>query len=94
MTDPKRLFRKARCRACGGKIGRVINLFMLDRKATWKYPTAGNVLTGESGRAMAILCDQCLDTGAVIREALEFKDSKPVYHPVGDLEEMPPEVPA
>jgi len=71
----------------------------LRRKATWEYPVAGNVLTGESSEAVAIVCESCLDQkllnrersvvdAAPILEAVEFSGSEAIYHPVGELEEI------
>jgi len=79
-----------RCGACGGKIGRV-NLCALNRRATWKYPVSGNVISGDEGRAVAVLCDACIDSRRGIREAIEITDQQVHYHPVGELDELPPE---
>lgn len=83
---------KCRCGACGGKIGR-LNLCQLDRLALWEYPVGGNVLTGEDRRAIAVLCDACVD-GVIdvsgIREAVEFAGDEVFYHPVEELEPTPP----
>jgi len=75
-----------RCGCCGGKIGTSINMVALGYKAKWKYPTSGNVLTGESGEAVAICCDSCVNRAATVVEAVEFKGGKVVYHPLAELE--------
>src|SRR5438552_5703732 len=83
---------KGRCGACGKPfLGDRLNLVTLDRKATWEYPTSGNVLTGESGRAVAILCDGCVEDKVAIQEAMELRDDGLVYHPLAELETLPPE---
>jgi len=81
---------KVRCGACGQVTGFCRNLVELDRKAKWDYPTAGNVLTGESGKAVAFACDKCVRDKAQVREAVEFKGDALVYHAVEDLEPVPP----
>ena len=87
---------RCRCCACAGPVERA-NLVMLERRATWKYPTHGNVLIGSNGGAMAVVCDRCADGGRLPTEAVEFvngDDGGPddvtivVYHPLTDLEEM------
>jgi len=85
--------RLCRCGACRGRIGRRINLVSLGRKATWEYPSAGNVLTGASGEAVAVVCDGCIDDKRDIVEAVEFREGAPVYHPVDELEKIPETVP-
>lgn len=81
----KAIRRNVRCSACHGKIGRRVNLMELDRAASWQYPTAGNVLTGEMGKAVAILCDGCAESAKPIVEAVEFRGAAVVYHPIADL---------
>jgi hypothetical protein len=82
--------RRARCCACGGPMRRSphMNLVCLERKAEWKYPQAGNVLTGEGGQAVAIVCDRCLDDKATIVNAVEFRDGQILYHQVEQLAEI------
>jgi hypothetical protein len=82
----KDIRRRVHCCACRGKIDRV-NLVDIDRLASWKYPTGANLLTGESGKAIAICCDPCIEGKQPILEAVEFTDNGGVlYHP---LEELP-----
>jgi hypothetical protein len=84
--DIKEMARRVHCCSCGGKIRR-INLVELDRRAAWKYPTAGNVITGEEGKAVAILCDPCIEHKVTITEAVEFTEGGAVlYHPIESLE--------
>jgi hypothetical protein len=66
-----------------------INVVMLENKATWQYPSAGNVITGESGKATAIVHDDCIKNGEIDGEilyAIEIKNGSIIYHPVLELE--------
>lgn len=81
----------AKCCACGriiGDHGSHINGVILGRLVQWEYPTAGNIITGEKGRAVAIVCDGCLDKRAHVKYAVRFKGSKVIYIPVDDLEKV------
>ena len=83
---------KVRCGACHGPLRSGPLCFVeLRRKATWKYPTSGNVLTGEEGLATAIVCEACIDAKKEIVEAVEFAHAsdEPVYHPIVELEAAP-----
>lgn len=87
--DNLELLGTARCGACHGKVERV-NLLSLRHLATWRFPTHGNVLTGESGGAVAVVCDACIDHGGAVKEAVEVLDGRIVYHPIDTLAEGPP----
>jgi hypothetical protein len=78
--------RKLRCGACGGKIDRV-NLVSVGRPAKWPYPTAGNVMTGEKGEAVAVCCDHCAETGRPVVEVIELDKGQAFYH---RIDELPP----
>ncbi len=93
MPDFQTLFRKCRCGACHGKVGRP-NLVTTDRKANWKYPASSNVITGHGPQATAVLCDVCIELelpGNHIREVVEFRGGEVVYQPTDELELLPPE---
>jgi hypothetical protein len=81
--------RKVRCGACGGKINRV-NLVEINYKATWPYPTAGNLFNGAHDRAVAFVCEGCAYEHEPIREVVEMasKDAEPIYHPLTELERI------
>lgn len=81
----------ARCGHCGGKVEPRLNVVMLNHRAAWKYPSAGNVITGEFGRAVGVCCDACIEARTPPREAVEFRDGQVFYHPIESLEAMPPE---
>ena len=92
QIDPLTLLRtRARCGACGGKIGRRLNIVSLRYRATWDYPCSGNVITGTDHEACAVLCDRCIDAKATIKEAIEMRDGQPVYHALETLEKLGPE---
>ena len=80
-----------KCCACAGSLeSSFLNLVMLDYEAAWDHPTAGNVLTGEFGHAVAVLCDECIDGDAEILFAVEWPgkgrgDFKVTYHPITSL---------
>lgn len=94
MFDVKKVRRKVRCGCCRGKLGRLVNFVELGRRAAWEYPSAGNVITGEFGRAVAVICTKCVRQcrhpgHPPILEAVEFRGDEVVYHPVEELEEVP-----
>ena len=91
------LIRKhVRCGACQGSMvtSRHVNLCSHRRRATWRTPRSANVLTGDDGAAVSIVCDLCFETKQPIVEAVEFVDlphGQVAYHPLTQLEELPPE---
>lgn len=82
---------KVKCCSCGtpiGQSGSHINIVCLNKRAEWDYPKAGNVLTGESGRAVAIVCDRCISLNKPSKYAVKFNGplAKDVeYIPVENL---------
>ena len=65
-----------------------INLVTLEYKAEWEYPVSGNVLTGEFGKAVAVVCDTCIDEpNPDIRFAIETRGDECFYHSVAALQE-------
>lgn len=79
-----------RCCACGAPPPNH-NVVMLEVLAQWEYPTAGNVITGQRGRALAVVCEACSDTGAAPVEAVQFRpDGKTIYHRIAELEQGEP----
>jgi hypothetical protein len=55
------------------------------KKADWEYPTAGNILTGEKGQAVGIICDYCLEHKMPIKFALKLVGDDYIYVPVDSL---------
>jgi hypothetical protein len=84
--SPEEIRKKVRCSSCQQPINDRINLVELQRKAKWEYPSAGNVLTGETGKAVAICCDACIDEKCLPVEAVELRGEEVVYHPIMSLE--------
>lgn len=81
-------FFEEKCCACKriiGKNGKHVNGVILNRLAEWKYPTVGNIVTGEKGKALAIVCDKCLKNNTNIKYAVKFEIKKIVYVPVEKL---------
>ena len=81
-----------KCCSCGKTLkenGECVNGVILERYADWKYPTAGNIITGEKGRALSIVCDQCIEKRAAVKYAIRFKEGKVEYIPIDTLEKVP-----
>ncbi len=66
-----------------------LNMIALRHFAKWEYPTIGNVLTGQSGRAVAVVCDGCIERPRDISFAVETRGDEILYHLVTELEQMP-----
>lgn len=50
------------------------NFVALDKKATWAYPTWGNILVpGSEGRAQSVVCDSCIEDASGVKKALDPK---------------------
>jgi len=81
---------RVKCCACGGSLTTSphVNLVTLRRRATWEFPTSGNVLTGEENVAVAIVCDECFEHP--VRHAVEFAGNEVIYHPLDTLEDLGP----
>lgn len=87
-----------KCCACGGTLetSRFINLVETNRLPTWKYPVAGNVCVPcYVPRAIAIVCDECIQNKAEIQRCIEWEEGSPykiIYHEIESLEEIKKEV--
>ncbi len=83
---------RVKCCSCGRPMSesRLINFVLLDRVALWPYPCGGNVLTGEWGRAIAILCDRCIAENREPRFAVEWSEGLEIviYHPIHELPKL------
>lgn len=67
---------------------RHINMIELEFKASWNYPTAGNIIYGIKGFAVALVHDECFIEGKMqgeIKYAVEFTDNDIIYHPVPEI---------
>lgn len=91
MENFETVARAANCGACGRPMSQsqYLNLVSLSEyKITWKYPRAGNVLTNEGPWPSALVCDECIESNAEIKSALEIRDNEAIYHPVAELERV------
>lgn len=93
MEQLENVISNGKCCSCEKPLAQsqFINVVALDRKASWPYPTGGNVLTGESGNALGFVCDQCVEISndapaPKVKFAVEFKDGELVYHDVNQLQ--------
>lgn len=94
---PETILRLVDCCSCGKNLSaigtRFINFIQTGKSATWDNPTIGNVITGDAGEAIAIVCDHCLEqpAGAEVKQAVEFRDmghyTHVYYHDLSGLDE-------
>lgn len=61
---------------------------MLDKLAKWQYPSWGSFVTGQLGRASAVLCGTCADAGKLPRFAIKLEGEKYVRVPIEELEDL------
>lgn len=78
--SPENMLLVVDCCSCGKNLAaigsRFVNFLQTGKAAKWDYPTVGNVITGDAGEAVAIVCDHCLNqpSGAAIQSAVEFRN--------------------
>lgn len=82
--------KRAKCCASGGRIDR-LNLVSLERRCTWEFPRAENVLTGYGPDAIAVCCDRCVERSEPVKYAIELRGADVIYHPIDELEPLGPE---
>lgn len=80
------------CCACGGTLEEsgCINIVELKKRAIWKFPVFGQIdIPGYGPRAMAVVCDECMQNKVKIRRCIEWEGSPYLvkYHDVNDLED-------
>lgn len=69
-----------------------VNMIGTEFKAKWAFPTVGNVITGEHGRAVAFVHDDYFDLedgkgmAAKLKHVVEFRDNEYILHPVEGLQ--------
>jgi len=70
-----------------------IHLVPLEKKASWKAPTLGNILAGENGQACATICNPCWKEKRTVQYAVEYQPDVPglpginmVYHRIDNLQ--------
>ena len=69
-----------KCCACEGSLkdSKHLNLVSLDKIANWKFPTWGNILAKKEEdragiRAVAIICDGCVEHKTLIKFAIDIE---------------------
>lgn len=76
---------------CTGKPLRTsTNMNFVDTKipVPWKFPSCGNVITGESGHGVAYVHDDAIDEmGKMLplKHIVEFRGEKVIYHPIEEF---------
>lgn len=87
------LLRDAKCCACGNTRSTFphLNPVPLNKKATWKNPVWDNPLLKPNcqriPRAVAVLCDECINNRRLPIEVIEVEGTEIRYHKVSDLED-------
>lgn len=80
--SPETILRVVDCCSCRKNLAaigsRFVNFIQTGKAAKWNNPTVGNVITGDAGEAVAIVCDHCLaqPRGAEIHNAVEFRPGR------------------
>jgi len=82
-----------KCCACGGTLetSRFMKAVEIEKLATWKYPVLGRIDIPDYGpRAVAIVCDECIQKKEKIRRCIEWEDSpyQIKYHDIESLEDV------
>jgi hypothetical protein len=97
MNVERWIKRNVKCCSCGEplKNSRHINIIALDMLAEWRNPVWGNILVKDrhpEPRALAIICDNCLEKRIFPVYAVEWDMEKNIvkYHPIKDLKPLPP----
>lgn len=57
-----------------------INLVNTQMPATWDFPRWGNFLTGEKNKAVAVVCDKCIEETLQLKFVIELNEGKIIYH--------------
>lgn len=66
-----------------------VNWAILDKKAEWDYPAAGNVAHDIPAEyAMTLVCDECREDDVELEHALKGEDLERV--PIDELEDLQP----
>jgi hypothetical protein len=79
------------CCACGKPIppgDSEAAIIVLPKKATWPYPSWGNVLNGTSGRAAAVVCGDCLLNKKKPTHAVKKDGGMFTLVPLSELEDI------
>ena len=95
------ILNSGKCCTCENplKDSKHLNLVTLDKAANWEFPTWGNVsakrVEDRKGvRAVAIICDGCVECKTVIKFAVEVEivghETVIRYHDITTLKDMAP----
>jgi hypothetical protein len=60
---------------------------ILEKKVKWEYPKWGDILTGEGGKAIAVLCGTCANAGKTPLYAIKKDGDKYTRVPLTELED-------
>lgn len=92
MSENLEVWAKMNCKCCtcGGDLGmsESLNYCVTKKIATWKCPVFGPVnCPWFPGRAVAFLCDECVEKERKVLFAIEFEEGQPPkYHALDSLE--------
>ena len=81
-----------KCCAYGGSLetSRFINVIETKKLATWNFPVFGHIdIPDYEPRALAIVCDECIQNREKIRRCIEWEGSPYLvkYHDLDELED-------
>ena len=92
----EKIKKNVKCCACGNSLedSKFINGVALNKLATWKYPVWSNILVQDKypeSRAVAILCDKCVEERKTPRFAVEWDTEHNIitYHDIKQLKDLP-----
>jgi len=64
------------------------SVVLVDKLATWEYPSWGNVLEGSGGRASASLCGRCTNEERPPKYAIRNEGEVHIRVPLDELEDL------
>jgi len=92
----EKIKKNVKCCACGNSLedSKFINGVALNKLAIWKYPVWNNLLVQDKypeSRAVAILCDKCVEERKTPRFAVEWDTEHNIitYHDIKQLKDLP-----
>ncbi len=88
------IMKMARCCSCNKpmKESKNVNGILLNKLATWEYPTWDNLLLKEGipriKCAAAVVCDDCVEKKKMPQVAIEIRGKNVIYHDILTLEDV------
>lgn len=85
MHDVMNLFlTQGKCGNCTAAMSESehLNMVQVKRKAQWRFPVWGNLLTGEDTMALALMCDKCLEEHKPVMFCIEVRNNTILYHAI------------